>query len=272
MKNVLRLVVYLILAFILFIAYARWFEWRNLFFPGKDIQNHPDYINLEYEDIYFRTDDGIMLNGWFIPAEGEARGTIIFCHGNAGNIGNRLDIIKMLHDLGMNVFIFDYRGYGKSKGIPTERGTYLDAMAAYDHIYRRDDVEKGSIIVYGKSLGGVVASDLAKNRDVKLVVSDSAFTSTRDMSRAIYPYLPAGFLISMRYDAASKFSKVNAPKLFIHSRDDEIVPFHLGEKLFNAAKEPKEFLPINGGHNEAIYEDHGKVAARLDEFFKKHGM
>ena len=139
------------------LLFARWFEWSNIYFPYKFVEANPKDIGLSYEDVYFETSDGAKLNGWFIPAKAPPRATVIFCHGNAGNISHRLDIIRMLNSLGLNIFIFDYRGYGRSRGWPTEKGTYLDLEAAHEYVLNRDDIDKEKIIVYGKSLGGAVA-------------------------------------------------------------------------------------------------------------------
>lgn len=257
---------------ILFITFfVRWFEWSNIYFPYKFLGSAPSAIGLSYEDVYFETSDGANLNGWFVPCD-NPRATVIFCHGNAGNISHRLDIIRMLNSLGLNVFIFDYRGYGKSSGWPSEKGTYLDLLAAHDYVLNRDDVDKEKIILYGKSLGGAVAAEVATKNGFYAVILDSVFTSTVDMAREIFPFLPVDLIITIKYDTISKIDELSMPKLVIHSKDDEIVPFSHGEKLFEKAKEPKEFYAMHGGHNDAIIIYQDDIKEKIDAFLKKTGI
>ncbi len=251
--------------------YFKYFEIRSIYFPTKPIEFYPKEIGLSYEDIFFKAEDNVLLNGWFIPKE-RPRGTLIFCHGNAGNISHRLEFIKMFYDLGLSVFIFDYRGYGKSKGSPTEKGTYLDAKAAYYYVLSRNDIDKEKIIIYGESLGSALAVNLAKNVKAKLLVTFGCFTRTEDMAKRIYPFLPLWLVVSMKYDSLSKIKDIKIPKLIIHSRNDEIVPFDLGKKLFEEAAMPKEFYVMRGGHNDAVLINKEEFLKRIDEFFKKYGV
>lgn len=263
-KWILTIVSFLIAGFI----YLRYFERSNIYFPTRIIEAAPAHCGLEYEDIFFKTEDGVELNGWFVPAK-ETKATLIFCHGNGGNISHRLEIIKLFHEMGLNVFIFDYRGYGKSKGRPSEKGTYSDALAAYRFVCSRKNLRKIPVVLYGKSLGAVIAIDLATKADVEALIIDSAFTSVLDMAKELYPFLPSK-LISMRYDALSKIASIEIPKLIIHSRDDEIVPFHHGEKLFQTAGEPKEFYLMRGGHNDAMFLSSEEYQARIEIFLSKY--
>lgn len=231
--------------------YLRWFEWRNLFYPVRTLSTTPKDMGLEFEEITFVTEDDVRLQGWWIPHE-KARGTIIHCHGNAGNIGDRVWMAADFHRLGVNVFLFDYRGYGASKGIPTEKGTYRDARAAYEVVRSRyNDAESPPVIVHGQSLGGAVAMQLAIDKPIKGLIVESTFTSTMDMGRRLYPWLPVGLLCGFRYDSASKAGKVGVPALYAHSREDDLVPFDLGQRLYDLAAEPKEFVELHGGHNDA---------------------
>jgi fermentation-respiration switch protein FrsA (DUF1100 family) len=254
------------------VAYAKWFERSNIYFPYRGMENTPEDIGLSYEDVFFQTSDGVKINAWFIPAENAARGTVIFCHGNAGNISHRLEIIRMLHNLDLNILIFDYRGYGKSGGFPSEKGTYLDALAAYEYLTGRGDIDKEKIIVHGKSLGGAVAVDLATKVDLHAVISESAFTSVQDIGEEIYPFLPIRLITTIKYDTLSKIDKLNMPKLIIHSTEDEIIPFHHGQKLFDAASEPKKFYRMRGTHNEAIIMYTNEYTEEIDKFLKDSGI
>ncbi len=230
----------------------------------RQIEYTPQEIGLIYKEVFFKTEDGVELNGWFIPAK-EAKRTILFLHGNAGNISHRFEKLQIFHDLNLNVFIFDYRGYGKSKGSASERGIYLDAKTAYDYLVSKEGVRKDEIILFGESLGGSVAIDLASKAEVKAIIVESAFTSAKDMARRIYPFIPP-FFIASDFNSAKKIKDIHAPKLLIHSVDDEIVPFELGEKLFEAAPQPKIFLKIRGGHNTAFLDSEDEFKKGIGSF------
>ncbi|MFC1482978.1 alpha/beta hydrolase, partial [Candidatus Margulisiibacteriota bacterium] len=177
--------------------------------------------------------------------------TIIFCHGNAGNISHRLEKIQILYNLDLNIFIFDYRGYGKSKGKPSETGLYKDVAAAFDYLTYQRNISGNTIILYGESIGGCVAIDLAQKVTARALITEETFTSIHDMATIHYPFIPR-FMISSQFDALSKIKNVDCPKLIIHSVDDEIVPYYLGEKLFEAARLPKKLLQLHGSHNTAF--------------------
>jgi pimeloyl-ACP methyl ester carboxylesterase len=171
------------------LAYLRYFERKGIYYSTREIISSPANIGLKYEDAYFNTNDNFRLNGWFIPAE-NSRGTLLFCHGNAGNISHRVEIIEIFNKLNLNVFIFDYRGYGRSQGIPTEEGLYQDAEAAYKYLLSHKDVDKEKIIFYGESLGANVAIDLASKVKSAALIFQGAFTSAYDMGKKLFPYLP----------------------------------------------------------------------------------
>ncbi|MCD4780318.1 MAG: alpha/beta hydrolase [Candidatus Omnitrophica bacterium] len=226
-------------------------EQKMIFHPDKTLDRSPEDIGLFYEDIFFYTKDKIQLNGWFIPAE-QAEKTVLFFHGNAGNISHRLEIIDFFHRLNMNVFIIDYRGYGKSAGNPSEKGLYKDARASYDYLIHRPDIDPEKIIVYGKSLGGVAAIDLAANIRVSGLIVDSCLTSAKMMAARMAPGIPS-FLLTARLDSINKIQSVLCPKLFIHSPQDEVIPYQMGRELYEKAQAPKKFLKIHGGHNDGFH-------------------
>ena len=261
------LVIFSFLAFL--ILYLKYYEKKGIYFPVRKIQLTPKEVGLEFEDVYFFSSDGIKLNGWYIPAK-EARATVLFCHGNAGNISHRIDVIYMFCKLGLDVFIFDYRGYGRSQGRPTEEGLYLDAQAAYKYLIKRRNLNEGSIVVYGKSIGANVAVELCSKVKTAALISESAFTSALEMGKKLFPFLPLKWLISIKFDALSKIKNITIPKLIIHSEDDKIIPFRHGRKLFEAAPEPKEFYPMRGGHNDAIFLAREDFVSKIDAFFQKH--
>jgi len=227
------------------------FQPRFVYFPTRPIAMTPAAIGLPFEAVRFQASDGVELSGWFVPAEG-SRGVVLFCHGNAGNISHRLDTLEILHRLGLGTFIFDYRGYGQSEGRPTEQGTYLDAEAAYRYLVQQRAVDPGEIIIFGRSLGGAVAAWLAQEHTPQALIMESTFTSVPDLAAHLYPYLPVRYLSRFRYNTADNLSRVSCPILIVHSRDDEMIPFSHGRRLFETASEPKEFLEIRGSHNEGF--------------------
>lgn len=223
-----------------------------IFFPDKEIIQTPADAGLPFEDLYIETPDGVKINGWFIPYPG-ATTTLLWLHGNGGNISHRVARIRRFHrTLNANTFIIDYRGYGRSGGNISEEGTYRDAEAAYDYLLTREDVDPAKIIPFGSSLGAAVAVELSLQRKVRGLILEAPFTSIQEMSRVVVPWLPVGWLISTRYDNLSKVGGLDVPILILHGDRDETVPFAQGRKLFEAAPEPKTFYVIPGaGHNNA---------------------
>jgi len=221
---------------------------RMLFLPSRALDATPADWDLAYEDVRLTADDGTALHGWFIPHPG-ARRVLLFLHGNAGNISHRGDSVKIFHDLGMAVFIFDYRGYGQSDGAPSEDGLYLDAEAAWRYLTEVRGVDPQDIVVFGRSLGGAVAAQLASRVDAGGVILESSFSSARDAARAIFPLLSRLVVLRYRFDAARALAQTSSPVMVLHSRDDEIMPLALGHRLYEAAPQPKRFVTLRGDHN-----------------------
>ena len=247
------------------IALVYIFQSRFVYFPIRTLSTDPSSIGLRFEDVYLETEDGVTLHGWFIPHDG-ARGVILFCHGNAGNISHRLDSIRVFHRLGLDVFIFDYRGYGQSEGKPTERGTYEDAEAAWRYLIEEHQVIPSEVVVFGRSIGGAVGAWLAQNHKPRLLILESTFTSLRDVAATLYPFFPVKRLLRFEYNTAEYLGGVNCPVLIIHSRNDEIMPFSQGQQLFEVAREPKTFLEISGTHNEGFITSGRHYEEGLDAF------
>jgi fermentation-respiration switch protein FrsA (DUF1100 family) len=222
-----------------------------LYCPVREVLSTPEELSLDFENVVFETEDGLRLNGWYIPAE-NSRLTILFCHGNGGNIMHRLDTINILYNLGVNCFIFDYRGYGNSEGKTTEEGTYLDVMAAYKWLTEDKKISQDSIIIFGRSLGGSIAAQLAAEVPARSLIIESAFTSYVDIGKKFYPYMPVRWFARFSYRTIDYIKDVRCPVMVIHSKDDDIVPFEFGLELYEAANEPKEFVEIFGSHNDGF--------------------
>jgi hypothetical protein len=268
----LRLLYLPLIIFAGLFLYVRLLERTSVFAPTKVVLETPRSAGLDFSDVTVISGGRYRLHGWFVPAAGpEPRSTLLFLHGNAGNIGDRIGKIALFHRMGLNVFIFDYRGYGNSEGRPTEEGMYQDAEAAYDTLTARPDVNPDTVFLYGASLGGVAAVDLAIRRKVPSLVLDSTFTSAADMGRVILPVAPS-FLLSIRLDSVHKIQRVGAPKLFIHSPEDETVPYALGRKLYEAAPGPKAFLEISGSHNNGHVASQQKFYDGVRAFLTEYGL
>lgn len=233
--------------------------------PNRYIEHTPGYAGLDYQEIFFNSEDGVKLSAWYVPAE-ESEHVVLFCHGNAGNISDRLDLIKTYYHIGFSVFIFDYRGYGQSRGKPSEKGTYKDAEAAWNYLVNEKKIEPGNIIIASRSLGGAVASYLAGKTSPKALIIEGSFTSMPDMGKLFYPYLPMRWIVRYRYNNLQHLKKVHCPVLIIHSLDDRLVPFQMGQALYEAANPPKQFLQIRGSHNDAFQFSRNQYMNGIKEF------
>ena len=237
-------------------------ERQFIFFPRSDVERTPAELGLAYEDVSFETSDRRSLNGWFVPAParetasdmGNSDVTFLWMHGNWGNMGQRVDDLALFHHLlGVNVFIFDYRGYGNSDGKPSEKGVYRDSRAALDYLAARDDLDPDRIIYFGRSLGAAVAVELALQRQSYGTILFSPFTSIADMGRFHNPVSPVRLLAGKRFDSLSRIRQSSRPLLIIHGEADEIVPIEQGRRLFEAANVPKRFHMIAGArHNDSL--------------------
>lgn len=237
--------------------------------PSRGVEATPADVGLAYEPVTLVTSDKIKLDGWFLPAP-EARGVILFCHGNAGNISHRLDSLLIFHRLGFSTLIFDYRGYGRSQGTPTEAGTYVDVETAWQYLVLERHIDPGRIILFGRSLGAAVAAKLATVHQPGALIIESSFTSVPDMAAQLYPLLPARLLSRLNYNVLDYVEQVSCPLLVVHSPDDEIIPFSHGERIFSAARPPKMFLKLKGGHNEGFFVTGPAYPQGLDDFLREH--
>lgn len=233
---------------------------RLVFYPIREHDSRPEEVGLDYEAVRIHTEDGVELDAWFVPAE-SASYAILFCHGNAGNISHRLDTLLLFHQIGLDCLIFDYRGYGRSEGHPSEEGLYRDAEAGWRWLTEVRRIPPEKIILFGRSLGGSVAAHLAARlaeqpgpQPAGLVI-ESSFSSLVDIGRHYYPFFPVRWFARFRFDTVRAVQKIHIPVLVIHSPEDDMVPFQFGQKIFDNANPPKRFLQISGSHNEGFLED-----------------
>ena len=227
------------------------FQGKYIYHPSSHIESTPNSIGLEYEDITLSTSDGIELDSWYIPASNDSM-VVLLCHGNGGNIGDRMESIKIFHNMNLSVFIFDYRGYGKSEGNPNEKGTYIDAETAWDYLIDERNISSDNIIVFGRSLGGAIASKLAIDKDPYAVILESTYTSISDQAKDLLPIFPFNVITRYKYPTIDHVKKISSPILIVHSSDDEMISVNHGKDLFKSANEPKMFLEISGNHNNGF--------------------
>ncbi|MFP3940074.1 MAG: alpha/beta hydrolase [Acidobacteriota bacterium] len=229
---------------------------------------NPSVHGVAAEDVWFRSADGVDLHGWWI-VHPKAGATILYCHGSSGSIAHRIGVFRQLAKLRVNVFAFDYRGYGRSAGVPSEGGLYADVRAAYDHLTGAMARDPREIVLFGHSLGGAVAIDAAADRPVAGLVVQSSFTDVRDMARVLYPQLPLHWITRNEFRSIDKVGLLSLPKLFIHGTEDGTVPLDLGRRLFEAAAEPKELYVVErAGHNDVHLHGGSAYQRRLARFTK----
>lgn len=251
-------------------VFRRRFQRSQVFRPGRYPTGvwDPALWGLPYEDVWFESADGTRLHGWWIEHP-RSFATVIFCHGNTGSIGDHVGVYLDLRRLKVDVLAFDYRGYGRSHGQPSEQGLFADVRAACDWVHRERAVARERTILFGHSLGGATAIDGASHRPVAGLVVQSSFTQLRDMARHAYPGLPLHLVTRNEFRSVEKVAHLTMPKLFIHGTEDGTVPFAIGEALFAAAAEPKLWHPVPGaGHND-VDRFGGRLYTRaLKRFFK----
>ncbi len=258
--------VYLILMLVLYLMQGRMVFLSN--FPGRALTASPADIGLEYEDVSLPTRDNERLHGWYVPST-NSTGVVLFFHGNAGNISHRLDSIEIFHELDLDVLIIDYRGYGQSSGSTSEQGTYTDAQTAWDYLVDMRNIAPEKIVIFGRSLGGAVASWLAARTTPGSVILESCFTSGADMAGRLYPFLPARLITRLKYPVEEYVKQISSPLLVIHSQQDEIIPFDMGQSIFAAAPEPKEMLVLSGDHNGGFLLNRNRYQAAIGEFLQR---
>jgi fermentation-respiration switch protein FrsA (DUF1100 family) len=233
-----------------------WLENRLLFHPLRDTQCWLAPPNARVQDVELQTAGGTRIHAWWCPAKDwqPGQGALLYCHGNAGNLSGRADSIALWQKaLGISVLIFDYPGYGRSEGIPTEAGCYAAADAAYQWLTGTMEVPPGQLLLYGGSLGGGVAVDLACRNPHRALILVKTFTSIPDAAQSVYPWLPARWLVRNRFDNLEKIVRCPAPIFVAHGTADRLIPFVHGQRLFEAAADPKRFLSMAEiDHNDGL--------------------
>ena len=240
---------------------------KMVFYPLEKIDATPKEWGLEYKNVNLKLASGKPVSGWYLPHP-SADKTILFFHGNGGNISHRGDSLYIFHKLKLNTLIIDYPGYGGSAGHPSEDGLYQSADAAWQYLIDEEKIEPKNIIIFGRSLGGAVAVDLASRVNAGGLILESTLSSARDFVDMAFPVLSHFIYLRYSFDSLDKMNMVTAPVLMIHSPDDEIIPFELGEKLFAAVQSEKTFLQIEGGHNDGFMQSISTYMQTLRSFIQ----
>lgn len=241
-----------------------------LFIPSKELTSDPSALGLEYSEHWIDTRDQEKLHSWFIPAE-NARYTVLFFHGNTGNISTRMDTIQIFNELGLNIFIIDYRGYGKSSGVPSEAGSYIDGDASWSYLVNQLNIDPETIIIFGRSLGGGIATNLATRHPSTGLVLESTFSTITAVAKDVYPLIPVSLIIRSRYPNIDNIRQINCPLLVIHSTEDEYIGFHHGQALYNAynprsTQAHKHFVAISGAHNDGFFTSREQYIQGISEY------
>ena len=224
---------------------------------------------LPLEEVWFQAEDGTRLFGWYVQFSA-ASPVLLWCHGNAGNLIHRLENLGELYRLGLSVFIFDYRGYGRSSGKPSEEGLYQDALAAYGYLTETRGVKPERLVLFGRSLGAAIAAELASHTQPGALIIESAFTSAPNMAAQLYPWLPVRWMSRYRYDTQSSLEAITCPLLVIHSREDDLIPYAQGEQLFAHARAPKQFLELHGGHGDGFLVSREIYVRGVGDFLERY--
>lgn len=251
-------------------ASACFWQDRIVYHPTRTITRTPADAGMPFEDVAFHASDGVLLRGWFVPAEGRARGALLFCHGNAGNMSDPVESLAMYRAMGLDVLAFDYRGYGRSAGSPGEAGTYLDAEAAWRYLTEVRGYSPDQVVVLGRSLGGPIAAHLAAETRPRALVVESTFCSAPELGADFVPWLPVKSIVRFDYSTLRYVRSVSCPVLVIHSPADNLIPYRHGLRLYAGANEPKEFLAISGDHSDGWLTSGRLYTEGLRRFVERH--
>lgn len=272
-KTILRIGVFFSAIYLLILLIMWMSQERSIFLTdvGREPIGTPSDIGLIWQSVTLTTEDDLQLDAWWLPHD-EPRGSLLFLHGNAGNISHRLPSLAQFHQLGLAVLILDYRGYGRSEGKPSEAGTAMDADAGWRWLKDNSGHDPDRLIIFGRSLGSAVAAELASRTDSAALILESPFRSMPELGQQLYPWLPVKLLARIHYPTAEYVTQREMPLLVIHSKDDELVPFREGEKVYELANPPKQLLVIRGGHNTGFLDSEAIYLQGIDEFLISIGF
>ncbi|MBI2922513.1 MAG: alpha/beta fold hydrolase [Planctomycetes bacterium] len=226
------------------------FQNKLLYYPEGDLRPPADYRLKGVQEITFNASDGVALVSWWRPPKSKGHPTLLFCQGNAGNISDRSDRMRDAEDAGWGLLLLGYRGYGRSRGSPNEEGIYLDTRAALTWLRAQPDVDPKKLVYYGESLGCAFASELAVAEPPAALVLEAPFKTLKAIADVHYPWLPTSILVRGRLNNIENVKKLHCAVMVIHGKRDEVVPFEQGKAVFDAALEPKKFLPLDSYHND----------------------
>lgn len=230
----------------------RYFEKAMVFVPSREMLSHPGTVGLAYEPLFLTASDGVRLRAWWLPGPSPEAPVMLCLHGNGGNLSHRTDKMRLFHDAGAAQLWLDWRGYGESGGSPDEPGLYRDALAGWAWLNAVKAVPAARLVLYGESLGSAPAIELAARVPAAGLIVDSAFTSLMDMSRVVLPWFPVR-LVRIRFDNLSRLPRVTIPTLFLHSPEDDIVPYEMARRNYAASGAAKKtFVDLKGSHNEGF--------------------
>ena len=270
----------LVVTSLLAIGYAAagaylYFNQRALIYqPGeRALSAAPAEFGLGERQVTYGSTDGVTITAWVVPGS-PARDTgqwLLICHGNYGNVsfGLRPEFYAVLRDLGVSLLAFDYRGFGESTGSPNEQGLYDDAAASYAYLTTKLGISPSQVVLFGHSLGTGVAIELATHAPAAGVIVEGAYTSIVERAQQLYPWLPVSLVAAERFPSIDRIAGIRIPKLFLHSPDDQIIPFALGQKVYDAATPPKRFVSVQGGHDNAFRADRTVYAGAIDRFLRE---
>lgn len=267
LKSGLKIAAYLAVGYLLVIGLMTILQNKLIFHPSVFIVDTPEILGVPWSEHYIPAEDGIDLHGWLL-VNPEADHTVIFSHGNAGNISGRLSLAKTIYDAGASVFLYDYRGFGNSDSSPTEKSMYRDANAVISYLGREADISTDEMIFYGRSLGGPVAAYMASEYSGAGLVLDSSFTNLKAIAKDVMPIVPS-FLIQATFPTDEYLKKSSStPLMIMHSVEDELIGFHHGEGLYEIADQPKTFVELRGGHNDSYYVSKDSFEAGWENFIE----